>query len=131
MFVDASAIVAILAREEDAGPLAARLGQARRAFTSPVAVYETVLGLARVTSIPLHESRMLVGEFLDEAGIEIIQITDSIADMAIEAFDRFGKGRHKAALNLGDCFAYACAVALGAPLLFKGEDFPQTDITVA
>lgn len=131
MFVDASAIVAILAREEDAGPLTARLGQARRAFTSPVAVYETVLGLARVRSIPLHESRTLVGEFLDEAGIEMIPITDSIADMAIEAFDRFGKGRHKAALNLGDCFAYACAIALEAPLLFKGEDFPRTDVTVA
>lgn len=131
MFVDASAIVAILAREEDAGTLTARLGQARRAFTSPVAVYETVLGLARVTGIPIHESRVLVGEFLDEAGIETIPITDSLADMAIEAFDRFGKGRHKAALNLGDCFAYACAIALEAPLLFKGEDFPHTDVTVA
>jgi ribonuclease VapC len=51
--------------------------------------------------------------------------------MAIDAFDRFGKGRHKAALNLGDCFAYACALALEEPLLFKGQDFPQTDVTVA
>jgi len=131
MFVDASAMVAILASEEDAGALAARLGQAQRAYTSPVAIYETVLGLARVTGMRGVESRALVSEFLDEAGIETILITDSIADMAIDAFDRFGKGRHKAALNLGDCFAYACALALESPLLFKGQDFPQTDVTVA
>ena len=51
--------------------------------------------------------------------------------LALEAFDRFGKGRHPAALNFGDCFAYACARLAGAPLLYKGDDFPQTDIETA
>ena len=50
---------------------------------------------------------------------------------AIRAFERFGRGRHPARLNMGDCFAYACAEDLGLPLLFKGEDFPLTDIGVA
>jgi ribonuclease VapC len=50
---------------------------------------------------------------------------------ALDAFERFGKGRHPAALNLGDCFAYACARLAGAPLLYKGDDFPQTDIETA
>jgi len=51
--------------------------------------------------------------------------------MAIDAFERFGKGRHPAALNFGDCFAYACARRFGVPLLYKGDDFPQTDIEPA
>jgi ribonuclease VapC len=55
-------------------------------------------------------------------------IDREIALVAVEAFDRFGKGRHPAALNMGDCFAYACARQLDAPLLCKGNDFPRTDI---
>ncbi|CAN5295645.1 hypothetical protein BH09PSE1_BH09PSE1_29370 [soil metagenome] len=51
--------------------------------------------------------------------------------LALEAFDRFGKGRHPAALNMGDCFAYACAKSLAVPLLYKGDDFAQTDVEAA
>ncbi len=59
---------------------------------------------------------------------QIVPITAEIGRMAVEAFARFGRGNHPARLNLGDCFAYACARNLGVPLLFKGTDFSQTDI---
>jgi ribonuclease VapC len=61
-------------------------------------------------------------------GIDIVSMPADIGDAAIDAFQRFGKGRHPAALNMGDCFAYACAKRLGVPLLYKGDDFSLTDI---
>lgn len=131
MFVDASAIIAILARESDAASLAARLGQAVKVYLSPIVAYEATLGLARVGSISLVDARMLLNRFLEELPSEIIPITVALSDKAIEAFARFGKGRHVAGLNMGDCFAYACAQSLSVPLLFKGDDFPRTDIAVA
>ena len=63
--------------------------------------------------------------------IEIIAVSAKQANIARKAFQRFGRGRHPARLNFGDCFAYALAKDSGAPLLFKGEDFSQTDIAVA
>jgi ribonuclease VapC len=63
------------------------------------------------------------------AGIEILPITEEIGHLAIDAFDRYGKGRgHPAQLNMGDCFAYACAKAHGLRLLYKGADFSRTDL---
>jgi ribonuclease VapC len=58
-------------------------------------------------------------------------IDAELGQMAIDAFERFGKGRHPAALNLGDCFAYACARRLDTALLCKGSDFPRTDAMIA
>lgn len=69
----------------------------------------------------------LIGAF----GLQVIDWTDAHAELAIDAFLRFGRGRHPAALNFGDCMAYALAKALDAPLLYKGNDFSQTDITSA
>jgi len=65
------------------------------------------------------------------AGIEVVEIEAGTRHLAIEAFDRFGKSRHPAALNFGDCFAYACARQARLPLLYKGDDFPLTDIEPA
>lgn len=67
--------------------------------------------------------------FVDQAGIELVALDGDQAKVARRAFSRFGKGRHPAGLNYGDCFAYALAMVLGEPLLFKGEDFTQTDVT--
>jgi ribonuclease VapC len=128
MFLDASAIIAIIARESDGSSLAVRLGQAAKVYTSPISVYEAVLGLARIGNAPLADTEALVRRFLEEVRAEIVPITAPLAGGAVAAFDRFGKGRHAAELNMGDCFAYACAQDLGVPLLFKGDDFPQTDI---
>jgi ribonuclease VapC len=131
MFVDASAIVGILAREIDAPNLAARVTQAERLFTSPLTVYEAVLGLARSRNMSIDEAQIAVSDFLSGIRAEIISITEEVGRDAIRAFDRYGRGRHPARLNMGDCFAYACARSLAVPLLFKGDDFSLTDIAVA
>jgi ribonuclease VapC len=131
MFLDASAITAILAREDEASSLAARLGQAINVYTSPIAIYEATVGLARIANASLPSTQAVLDRFLDEVGAEIVPIDADVGRRAVAAFERFGKGRHPAALNMGDCFAYACAQRLQVPLLFKGVDFPLTDIAVA
>jgi ribonuclease VapC len=130
-FVDASAIVAILTREPDADVLANALEEARKPITSPVAVFEATLGICRKRHASVEEAEIDVREFLDLARIELISITGREADTALVAFSRYGKGQgHPAQLNLGDCFAYAMAKNHRASLLFKGNDFNQTDIPI-
>ncbi len=68
---------------------------------------------------------------LERAGIELVPVTVEHLEAARRAWRRYGKGNHPAALNFGDCFAYALARTTGEPLLFKGRDFPQTDIEAA
>ncbi len=72
-----------------------------------------------------------VQEYLKEMRIEVVPFDQTGADLAREAFERFGKGRHPAGLNFGDCFSYALAKQRGEPLLCKGADFPQTDLLIA
>ena len=132
MFVDASAIVAILTREPEADSLANVLDEAKTLVTSPIAVFEAALGLCRKRHASVGESLADVRAFLELARVEVVAITMEDAETALDAFARFGKGRgHPAQLNLGDCFAYASARNRRMPLLFKGEDFPQTDIEAA
>jgi len=128
MFVDASAIVAIVAPEDEGQALSARLDRAAAIRTSAIAVYEAVLGLARKLDVSVADAEKAVDVFIADAGAEIVPITDEIGRGAIRAFERYGRGRHPARLNMGDCFAYACAQALEVPLLFKGDDFAQPDI---
>ena len=66
--------------------------------------------------------------FIDRAGIDLVDVDAEQARIARDAYSRYGKGRHPAALNYGDCFSYALATALSQPLLYKGDDFSQTDI---
>jgi ribonuclease VapC len=131
MFVDASAMIAILVEESDAAPLTRRLEQAAEAFTSPLGVYEAVFGVARVCNVPVSAAHSVLDRFLAQASVRIVPITAETALGAVGAFERYGRGRHPAALNMGDCFAYACAQELDTPLLCKGNDFVQTDITLA
>lgn len=72
----------------------------------------------------------MAARFLDEASIELVPVDQRQADAVITAYRRFGKGRHAAALNYGDCFTYALALAESAPVLCTGADFGQTDIAV-
>lgn len=131
MFVDASAIIAIIADEADAGDLSARLARAERVAVSPIALYEATTGLARKRACSIEDAASLVEEFAEATSAKIIDITAAIARDAARAFGRFGRGRHRADLNMGDCFSYACARAEGLPLLFKGDDFVHTDIEAA
>ena len=132
MFVDASAIVAILTREPETDAMADLLDAANSAITSPIAVFEAVLGICRKRRASVEEARGVVREFLELARIELIPVGAREAQTALEAFSRYGKGRgHPAQLNLGDCFAYAAAKNYQTSLLFKGEDFNRTDIRSA
>jgi ribonuclease VapC len=130
-FLDASAIIAIVAQEEDAASLAARLDQAGETCTSPLAMFEAALGLARIANVRPSDVMDLLDQFLSETDTATVAIDAEVGRAAVDAFERFGKGRHSAALNLGDCFAYACAQRLNAALLCKGDDFPRTDAIIA
>ena len=77
------------------------------------------------------ETGSILNARLSELGVSIIAFTPSHADLAADAFDRYGKGRHPAALNFGDCIAYALSKSAGVPLLFVGQDFSKTDVLVA
>jgi ribonuclease VapC len=132
MFIDASAIVAILTREAEADVLADVLEAAHSAITSPIAVFEAVLGICRKRHASVEEGGADVREFLEIARVRVVSIADEEAETALAAFSRYGKGRgHPAQLNLGDCSAYAMAKNHRTTLLFKGEDFDKTDIPLA
>ena len=132
MFVDASAMVAILTREPEADALADALESASRPITSPIALFEATLGLCRKRHASVAEALADVREFLETAKIQTVALNEADGDAALEAFARYGKGRgHPAQLNLGDCFAYAAAKNHRTGLLFKGDDFTKTDITSA
>jgi len=125
MFVDASAI---LTREPDADTLADALDGAQTRITSPIAIFETALGVCRKRHANVAEAQEDVLEFLGTAGVRTVSITGKEAEVALDAFARYGKGRgHPAQLNMGDCFAYAVAKVYRTPLLFKGNDFGKTD----
>lgn len=129
MFVDASALVAIVTREPEGPALADRLQRASAAVTSPVAVYEAVLAIARKTKGGASAARADIEALLTLAGIDVVPITLEDADRALATFARYGKGTGRpAGLNMGDCFAYAVAQGRGVGLLFKGADFARTDL---
>lgn len=129
--IDASAIVAILNGEPEAPALAAAIGEAKAPYSSPIAIYEATVALMRENQWSSEEAGAVVREFMDAASIKVVMISESIATSAVRAFEQFGKGRHPAQLNMGDCFAYATARAYRASLLYKGNDFTQTDLKSA
>jgi ribonuclease VapC len=129
MFVDASALLAVLLKEPDALRFSRAMEAADRLYTSPVAIFEAVAAIMRERANSRREAQQAVERALRVANIEIAPITREIGDLALEAFEKYGKGRgHKAQLNMGDCFAYACAKSLGVALLYKGDDFARTDL---
>lgn len=128
LFVDASAIVAMIAREPEAASFAERLDHPDAKHTSAIAIWEAVRAIIRVRGVELIEARELVAAFVGDAGIEVMPIDAVQGEIALDAHAAFGKGRHHAALNMGDCFAYASTKVLGASILFKGEDFARTDL---
>ncbi len=129
MFVDASAIVAILTREAGYEALAAALNGAATRATSPIAVFEAALGIRRKRFCAVAEAEQDVLEFLTAAQVRIVAIAEAESHAALDAFSRYGKGTgHPAQLNLGECFAYAVARAIGAKILFAGADLSMTDI---
>ena len=128
MIVDTSALVAILYREPEARGFVERIHGADVCRIS-VANY---VELSMVIESQLGPDGMRQAEaFFRRAGVVVEPVTVEHGELARQAFLDFGKGRHKAGLNFGDCFAYALAKATGEALLFKGQDFASTDIRQA
>ena len=128
MIVDTSAVMAILRKEPEAASFNETLTLAERPAMSAATLVEVMLvAEGRGGPAASIEAEALIAE----AGIEIVPFTPAHAALAVEGWRQWGKGRHPAALNLGDCFAYALAKARGEPLLFKGQDFAQTDVRPA
>ncbi|AYG61794.1 type II toxin-antitoxin system VapC family toxin [Rhizobium jaguaris] len=128
MVIDTSAIVAIFFNEPDA------LYYSERIADDPIRL---------ISAATLVEAAMVIEGRFGEAGgaeldlwlhktnLEAVAVTSEHADQARRAWRRYGKGRHPAGLNYGDCFSYALAALTGEPLLFKGNDFKQTDVEAA
>jgi ribonuclease VapC len=131
IFVDASALVSMIAGESDFESLADRLEPATARFCSAISLWETIAALCRSYGLTVHKARREVELFRQDYQLVLVPIGEHEAELAAEAYAKFGKGRHPAALNMGDCFAYACAKANNAKLLFKGDDFSKTDIAIA
>ena len=128
MVVDTSAIIAIIFQEDEADTFQ-RMIQGHPTPVMSAASYAEagVVVMQRLSPAALADLNIL----LDGAGVEIIPVTPEHARLAITAYERFGKGRHPASLNYGDCFSYALAAARNEPLLAKGEDFVRTDLVMA
>jgi ribonuclease VapC len=127
MVIDTSALIAILEQEDDAQQFADAIAAASTRLISAATVLETgIVVVARHDD----EAGGDLDQLLRDALVEIVPVTEDHARLARDAFIRFGKGRHPARLNFGDCFSYALAKASGQPLLFKGNDFSQTDVHI-
>ncbi len=127
--VDSSALVAILKHEAERASFTRAIASADLCLLSAVSLHETCLVLAGRTRNSANWT--VLDAYLEQAAIETISFDAVMARAASDAFLRFGKGRHPAALNLGDCASYALAKQRGAPLLYKGQDFARTDIASA
>lgn len=138
MFVDASAMIAIIAQEPERDAFIAAIAGAPvgQRTTSVIAVWEAVAGLARRASIPVSVAKTDILEFLDTASIVVVPLTIDHLAPALDAFDRYGRHRlpeseRNRALNLGDCFHYAVARQAGTSILHKDAGLALTDITNA
>lgn len=125
MVIDTSAVVAILFDEADRDVHIAAINQATIRLVSAV----TRVEMSFVIEGRKHAAgRERLERFFTLVAADVVAVTPQQASIAIEAFRTYGKGRHPAGLNIGDCFSYALAKATGHPLLFKGNDFVHTDI---
>jgi len=127
MVIDTSAVLAILRGEPE-----------RRSFLEAIEATDST----RMSVASLVESSIVIesrygaeglsdlDRFISRASIELIPVDREQGQLARSAFSRFGKGRHRAGLNYGDCFSYAAAISLGEPLLSKGDDFIHTDVPI-
>ncbi len=128
MVIDTSALIVILSDEPE-----------RRAFNEAIeAAGSRAMSVATLVEVSIVIESRYGAEglrdldlFVEQAGIELAPVDIEQSGVARRAFSRFGKGRHPAGLNYGDCFAYALATVLGQPLLYKGDDFTQTDVAAA
>lgn len=128
LFVDASALVAIIADEPGSNILSQRINDDDDPLWSAMTEWETVTALCRSYNYPIEAARREVNDFATARPFRRVAIDKDESGVALDAYQTYGKGRHPAGLNLADCFAYACAKTNGAELLYKGDDFAKTDL---
>ncbi len=128
MIVDSSVIVAILGEENDARAFADAIEEAHESRLSVASYVEVAIVIDSRQNAALGRR---FDSFIRESQIRLEPVTVEQARLAREAYRDYGKGRHRAGLNFGDCFAYALAKDRGEPLLFKGDNFRKTDVEVA
>ncbi len=128
MIVDSSALVAVLLREPGHEALLEQLGAEPAIGVGAPTLAETGIVLASRMGV---RGRTLLARFVQETELVVVPLSEQHWGVAVEAFLRFGKGRHPARLNYGDCLTYAVTRLAGEPLLCVGEDFPQTDLELA
>jgi ribonuclease VapC len=128
MIVDSSAILAIALDEPEASRLVSAIIEAPKRHISSVNWLETMMVIeSRAGSLAADDVLLILGQL----AVEPLSFDEEQMREAHEAWRRYGKGRHPAALNLGDCCAYAASRVEGQPLLFKGKDFEKTDVEKA
>jgi ribonuclease VapC len=137
MFLDASVIVAVIAREAGYEVFERKLTEHRGPiYVSALAYFEAAQGIARIAAADLKpnanqlaEAGKAVDALFGDRDVRFVELSEEIGRLAVTASATYGKAiSHPAALNMGDCFAYACAKSLDVPLLYKGEDFAKTDL---
>ena len=128
MVVDSSAVIAVVLGEPGAPALRHRIAGAAHVCLSAATLVESTIVMARRHG---EAGVAKLDRLLSETGMSVEPVTAKQADTARWAYLRFGKGRHPAALNFGDCFSYALAAERDEPLLFVGDDFARTDLRAA
>ncbi|WP_171070316.1 type II toxin-antitoxin system VapC family toxin [Methylobacterium terricola] len=132
MFIETSAVVAILAGEAEAAAFLDLIEAAGRRETGAHVRLEATINLARILGLSILDAQELYDDFIRAAQITIVPVDDEVARRAVEAFAIYGKGQgHPARLNFADCLSYACADRSRLPILFKGRDFSRTDLVLA
>jgi ribonuclease VapC len=125
MVLDSSVLIAILMQEPEAASFAETIAESSPVLLSAASLLETSMVIdTRKGDDGARDLDLLIYR----SGIEIVPVDSAQVEIARVAWRKYGKGRHKAALNYGDCFSYALAKAKGAPLLYKGNDFAATDL---
>jgi ribonuclease VapC len=127
--IDSSALIAILRREKEADDFLHIIANAEGCLLSSVSLLETSMVLAGRSGDATSWTEL--DTLITRAGMQVVAQDAELTEAARAAFLRYGRGRHPAALNLGDCASYALAKHRDLPLLFKGDDFARTDLRLA
>jgi ribonuclease VapC len=128
MFIDASALLAMMTDEDEARRFAIRMQASTARMISPLEVAEATIGIASLLGLTMDEASAAVRTFLQLANIQLLAVPPRAAFLAAEAFGTYGEGRHPANLSLAQCMTYACARYYRQPLLCRVEAFALTDI---
>ena len=128
VFVDTSALVAFIAGEPERATIATTVTSDPDPLWSAMTCWETVVALRNSYKLTLEDARQEVALTAANMELRLVRIDGDELAIALDAYETYGKGRHLAKLNMGDCFAYACTKTNNARLLYKGDDFARTDL---